>query len=513
MNGDPTGPSPTFDIVPALHLRGGRLIDLAPGSADTGVDLDERDPLAMARHWIAEGASWLHVVNVDASFDEDASHGWPLVEALCELPVKVQYGGGIRTAEDIDWAVRVGVARILVGTAAVESPRLVSDAIARHGRERFGLAIATDAHGDVLTHGMRSSRGLGAIALAVQMKQLGIALATHMRLEPDGSMTGADLETSRELAASSGLDVVVGGQVRDIEDVVACFHQPGITGVLIGKALQNGAIDLGTALSETRAMLSFERGLSRWKAAQSTVRVRLRHALSRHFLAGHLPPAAGLRVLDAGGGTGTDSLPLAAAGARVDLVDRSQPMLRDFVASARALGDAGERVTAHREDIREIRRRFPANTFDLVLAHGVIQYSDDWESLLASMIAPLKRGGLLSLITRNLHAEPYAIDLDTAAAEELPALLDRTRGPSAVFDTDVLLFSSAWLAERLDELGFDVIGEHGLICRHSLPGTSRGDGGAAAMPFDKLVALEAALGARSPYREIAEHVHLVARRR
>ena len=502
--------SAAFDVYPALHLRGGRLVDLSPGSGDVAPGLDERDPLAMARHWIAQGARWLHVVNVDAAFDEEASHGWTLLEALCDLPVKVQYGGGLRSAEDIGWAVRAGVSRMLLGTAAVESPRLVSDAIAAHGREHFGLALTTDAAGEIVTHGSRPSPGLHALALAVQMKRLGISLATHMRLEPDGSMTGTDIDSSRELASLSGLDIVVGGEVRDLEDVVACYNHPGITGVLIGKALQSGRIDLGTALSETRATLAFESGLPRWKAAQSTLRVRLRHALAQRFLARHLPPLEGLAVLDAGGGTGTDSLPLAAAGARVDLVDRSLPMLQDFTASAERIG-AGHRVVTHRQDIREIRRHFAPDTVDLVLAHGVIQYSDDWESLLASMIAPLRRGGLLSLITRNLHAQPFAADLDAFSAHELPELLDRTRGPSMIFDTDVRYFSAAWLAGRLDELGFEVVGNHGLICRHHLPENALEGGGQAL--FDKLVALESAMGTRSPYREIAQHVHLVARRR
>jgi len=504
-----------FDIFPALHLRGGRLIDLAPGSAgpiDTA--LDERDPIAMAMHWIEQGATRLHIVNVDAAFDEDATHGWSLLEALCALPVKVQYGGGLRTGDAIRWAMRAGVDRVLLGTAAVESPQLVSDAIAEHGREHIGLAIMTDETGDVVTHGTRASGGLHALALAVQMKGLGIGEAMHMRLEPDGSMTGTDLHASRELASLSGLDIVVGGEVRDMEDVVACYNQPGITGVLIGKALQSGAIDLRVALSETRATLAFENGLSRWKEEQTTLRLRLRHALSHRFLDEHLPsPMASstdYRVLDAGGGAGTDSLPLAARGARVDLVDRSRPMMATFLDAAAALG-AAARVAIHQRDIREIPRRFPEPTFDLVLAHGVIQYSDDWEKLLEAMIAPLKPGGLLSLITRNLHAQPYALSLDEHTADELPDLLERTRGPSAVFDTDVRYFSAAWLGEWLDGHGLDVVGNRGLVCRHTLPQTVTAD--ELASRLEQLVALESVMGSRSPYRETAEHVHLVARRR
>ena len=483
----------TFDIFPALHLAGGRPIDFAPAHPGHGA---VRDPLAVARRWIEQGATWIHVINVDAVFDEQAGHDWPSLERLCALGARVQYGGGLHTFEDIGRAMRAGVHRVLLGAAAVESPQTVADAIGEHGRERIALALTTDADGDVLTRGWQSAGGLQALTLGVQMARLGVSVAVHTRLERDGSMTGTDLETSCELAELSGLDIVVGGEVRDMDDVVTCCNRPGITGVLIGKALENGTIDLADALVETRATLAFESGLTRWKAEQLTLRSRLRHALSQRYLAPHLPPADGLRVLDAGGGTGTDSLPLARRGARVDLVDRSRAMLRDFRETAETLG-AGERVAEHAIDIREIKRRFPPDAFDVVLAHGVIQYSADWESLLDSMLAPLKRGGLLSLISRNWYAEPYGIDLDAYTAEELPALLERTRGPSRVFDADVLFFSAPYLAGWLDERGLEVVGNHGLLCRQPLPaaedpdaergavrqarGTRVGDGGALAV--------------------------------
>ena len=444
-------PARPFDIFPALHLTGGRPVDLAPDETgpDGAVDADS-DPVATARRWIERGARWLHVIDVDSVFDRDGSANRAVVERLCELPVSVQAGGGVRTAEDVAWAMRAGVDRVMLSTAAVESPDVVANAVIEHGRARFALSVRTDERGDIVTHGQHAVAGMQAAALAVQMAALGIRTAVHARVAPDGTMTGTDLETSRELASLSGMDVIVGGEVRDMDDVVDCYNRPGITGVLIGKALQTGRIDLGVALDETRATLAFESGLPRWRAEELTLAVRLRRTLARANLLRHLPPAAGLRVLDAGGGNGAASLHLAAAGADVDVVDRSVSMRGELDASAAREGVA-HRITTHAADIREIDQRFEPDAFDAVICHNVIQYSPDWERLLTSMTAPLKSGGTLSLVVRNWYAEPYGIDVEAHAADELPALMELARGPSRVFDADVLLFSAPYLAQWLDE--------------------------------------------------------------
>lgn len=508
-----------FEIFPALHLSGGRLVDLtpddpggdgAPAAGPRGPAIDGHDPVATARHRIGQGARWLHVVDVDALFDGDGGANRRIVEALCALPVDVQFGGGIRTAEDIRWAVDAGVARILLSTATIEAPALVARAVIEHGRERFGLSVRTDERGDVVTHGGQPVPGMRAAAVAVQVKSLGIDTAVHVRVLPDGSMTGTDLESSRELAELSGMNVIVGGEVRDMDDVVACYNRPGITGVLIGRALQTGHIDLATALDETRATLAFESGLPRWRAEELTMTVRLRRALARGYLLRHLPDPAGLRVLDAGGGNGASSLHLALAGSDVEVVDRSVTMLGELDADAAREG-VRQRVTTHAMDIRHIAQHFPAGRFGALICHNVVQYSPDWERLLLAMIAPLEAGGIFSLVVRNWYAEPYGIDAAMHAADELPALIERTRGPSRVFDADVLLFSAPYLAEWLDAHGFDVLADYGLLCRHDVPDV---EGPAAREALlGKLVALETAMGERAPFKYTARYVQLVARKR
>ena len=514
-------PARPFDIFPALHLTGGRLVDLAPDEtgpdgadgadgAGPGGGTVDGDPIAAARRWIEQGARWLHVIDVDSVFDRDGGANRAVVERLCALPVNVQAGGGVRTADDVAWAMRAGVDRVVLATAAVESPELVANAVIEHGRARFALSVRTDERGDIVTHGQHAVAGMQAAAVAVQMSSLGIRTAVHARVAPDGTMTGTDLETSRELASLSGMDVIVGGEVRDMDDVVDCYNRPGITGVLIGKALQTGRIDLAAALDETRATLAFESGLPRWKAEELTLAVRLRRTLARGNLLAHLPPVEGLRVLDAGGGNGAASLHLAVAGADVDVVDRSVSMLGELDAGAAREG-VRHRMTTHAMDIREIGQRFSGDAFDALICHNVIQYSPDWERLLTSMTAPLKAGGTLSLVVRNWYAEPYGLDVEAHAADELPALIERARGPSRVFDADVLLFSAPYLAEWLDRHGFDVVGDYGLLCRHDVP-EPEGPAAREAL-LERLVALESAMGGRAPFKYTARYVQLVATKR
>jgi len=452
----------TFDIFPALHLSNGRLVDLAADNQSDKPIIDtDTDQLAAAHRAIEHGAKWLHVVNVDTSFDADAQHDWALLEQLCQLPIKIQYGGGLYNAENIDNAIAAGVDRVLLATLAISSPETVATAIIKHGRERFALSIRASSEGTVLDKNWESVGGVEALSLAIQMYHLGITTLVHTRLQPDGTMSGTDLDNSSELAELSGMDVIVGGEVRTLDDVVSCYNQPGITGVLIGKALQTGKLGLGDALDETRAALAFESGVPRWKEEQQAIRVRLRRSLSQGYLTRHIPHAKDLTVLDAGGGNGLASLPLAAQGACVHVVDRSMAMLQDLQETAGSSGFS-ERITSHKEDIRNIKNLFQSNTFDLLICHNVIQYSPAWEELLVSMSAPLKSGGLFSLVARNWFAEPYRIDVDEHPLDDLPQLLDRTRGPSRVFDADVLFFSAQFLREWLDKQGFDVLEDYGL---------------------------------------------------
>ncbi len=498
-----------FSIFPALHLRGGRAIDFTEQAPDSVAVVDLPEPVACAEYWIEQGAKWIHVINVDASHDQDASHNWPLIERICQLPVHVQYGGGIRTDEDIRWAMRIGVTRVLISTAAVEKPQLVASAIAEHGSDRFAISIKTDPKGEVVTHGWRTVGGLQAVTLGVQMYHLGITTAVQTRVAEDGSMSGVDLDISKRLAQLTGLNIIVGGEVRDMSDVVACYNQEGVSGILIGKALHTGKINLQRALRATRQKIAFETGLPRWKQEQSSTKARLRYELSTYYLLRHVQSGESLRVLDAGGGNGMDSLRMTSMGHRVDLVDTSLSMLQDHGVLAQQMGlDA---AVTHSLDVCDISDHFAESSVDLLLCHNVIQYSDEWEDMLVSMTAPLKKGGIFSLLTRNQHEVPYQIDPIEHETEELLGLLDEFHGESGVFDADITYFTKAFLVNWLEEHGFDCVADYGVFCLHQHPKLTSSN--SEPVLFDKFLTLEQGLGERTPYKDTARYLQIIARKR
>lgn len=467
------------------------------------------EPVACTEYWIEQNAKWIHVINVDSTHDVDASHNWSMIERICKLPINVQYGGGIRTMEDIDWAMRIGVSRLLLNTAAVENPAMVADAITKYGGDRFILAIDTDPEGGIMTHGWQTAGGIEAVTLGVQMYRLGITRAVHSSIQPDGTMSGADIEVSKELAQLTGLNVIVGGEVRDMDDLVECYNQEGIGGVLIGKALHTGKIDLKRALRATKAKIAFESGLPEWKQEQETVKGQIRYELSAQNLFEHLPENEALRTLDAGGGNGVDSLRLARMGYTVDLVDTSLSMLHDLQANLGTMA-AADSVRTHSFDIREIKRKFAEDSFDLLLCHNVIQYTDDWEDLLESCLSPLASGGIFSLLTRNKHAVPFDAALDDYELDELPALLEEPQGKSGVFDSDISFFTTTFLREWLRQRGLTVIEDYGVFCLYNHYSVSALHNDPAI--FTKLKTLETHLGKLSPYKETARYIQIIAQK-
>ena len=500
----------SFEIFPALHLVDGKAIDFTQHDASLSPIFEQHNPLDTVKFWIDQGARWIHIVNVDACFDRAADHNWQLLKDICQLPVSVQYGGGIRTAEDIRWALDIGVSRLLLNSAAIENPQLISEAVFEYGIEPFGLAINTNQEGEVMTSRWQPVGGLEAVTLGIQMRHLGITTAVHSQINPDGSMSGADLEVSRQLANLTGLNIIVGGEVYDMQDVLSCYNEPGISGILIGKALHSGKINLAKALRETSQKIAFETGLPEWKQEQLSMKAEIRYRLSHRYLLEHVSSKADMRVLDAGGGNGRDSLELARLYYRVDLVDLSSAMLKDFHQTAEEAGPHTA-VSTHNIDLLDISKHFPADSFDIVLCHNVIQYSGDhWQSILESIIQPLTINGILSIIVRNQFSEPYKVNLEDYDTEELPDILHKTAGMSGVFDSDLLFFNAPFLIKWLNEHGFDVEAVYGLQCLNQHP--------AYLQPADdsqttlKLETLEYEMGKRDPYRNTAHYIQLIARK-
>ena len=239
-----------MDIYPAIDLRGGKVVRLRQGDPDAQTVFSE-DPAAVAQRWQAEGARCLHVVNLDGAFAAEAStrNAGAVRAILAASTLPVQLGGGLRSLAAIGAALELGVARVVLGTLAVESPEIVAEAVRAFGTERVAAGLDAKA-GMVTTHGWQSQTALSVLDAALRLKEHGIALVIFTDIGRDGMLGGVNIEATRGLARESGLRVIASGGVATLDDIerLKGGEADGVEGVVIGQALYTGAIRLREAL-------------------------------------------------------------------------------------------------------------------------------------------------------------------------------------------------------------------------------------------------------------------------
>lgn len=240
-----------FTIYPAIDLRAGKVVRLSQGDLARQTTYGE-DPAAMARRWLEAGTRWLHVVNLDGAFGEAGTANAHAIEQIVATGAQIQLGGGLRTLDDIERVLALGVARAIIGTAAVENPALVPEAIVRFGPERIGVGI--DARdGRVRVRGWVDDTGISAIALGQQLRAAGAELVVFTDVARDGVGTGVNIEASVALAQASGLRVIGSGGVASADDVWR-VRDARLDGVIIGRALYEGQIDLRALLAQAAGL-------------------------------------------------------------------------------------------------------------------------------------------------------------------------------------------------------------------------------------------------------------------
>ena len=202
-------------IYPAIDMKGGRCVRLLQGRAQNLTDYG--DPLVMARRWAQDGARWLHLVDLDGAFDGAGGNLDAVERIVRELDIPVQLGGGIRTMADVELRLeRLGVSRVILGTAAVENPHL------------------------------------RALELALRMREAGVELLIYTDIARDGMMQGPSVESTAQMVRESGMQVIGSGGVSTLSDIDA-LRGAGCAGVITGKALYSGAFTLRDALKREEA--------------------------------------------------------------------------------------------------------------------------------------------------------------------------------------------------------------------------------------------------------------------
>lgn len=238
-----------FELIPAIDLLAGRCVRLSQGRYDAATVYDD-DPAAVARRFVAHRVPRLHVVDLDGAKEgrpRNAESVRRIVEAAGDVPV--QLGGGIRGLDAVEDALAAGVARVVLGTAALREPELVREAARRHpGRIVVGIDAAD---GRVAVEGWLETSETTAPELARRFEAAGVAAIVHTDIVRDGMLSGPNLEASVEVADAVSIPVIVSGGVASEEDVAraAGYLERGIAGAIVGRALYTGAVDLGRALS------------------------------------------------------------------------------------------------------------------------------------------------------------------------------------------------------------------------------------------------------------------------
>jgi phosphoribosylformimino-5-aminoimidazole carboxamide ribotide isomerase len=239
-----------MEIIPAIDIRNGKCVRLHQGDYQKETVYSD-NPVAIAKQWKTEGASWLHVVDLDGAA-KGIPINLPLVSDIIEATnMNVELGGGFRQEEHIVGAIKSGIKRIVLGTIAIENPKLV-----RKLCEEFNdsIVVSLDAkNGNIATHGWKKITYVPALELANNMVELGIKRLVYTDISKDGTLTTPNFEAVKRLVGCLSIPITASGGISNIEHI-RILKEIGVESVIIGKALYTGDIDLRKAILQTEDM-------------------------------------------------------------------------------------------------------------------------------------------------------------------------------------------------------------------------------------------------------------------
>ncbi|MBO5560592.1 MAG: 1-(5-phosphoribosyl)-5-[(5-phosphoribosylamino)methylideneamino]imidazole-4-carboxamide isomerase [Firmicutes bacterium] len=229
-----------MQIYPAIDIIDGKAVRLTQGKFDN-VEVFNDDPVRAAEQWVKKGATYLHLVDLDG-----ARYGKTFVTDTIKhirkaFDIPIETGGGVRTIEDIEARISAGASRVIIGTAAVKNPGLVKTAVEKYGTK---IALGVDAkNGMAAISGWEEVSGVSAVELCLKMKGYGVEDVIYTDISKDGMMSGPNIESTKDLIEKTGMNIIASGGVSTMQDIEN-VKNIGASGVIIGKALFNGALDL-----------------------------------------------------------------------------------------------------------------------------------------------------------------------------------------------------------------------------------------------------------------------------
>lgn len=229
-----------MQIYPAIDIIDGKAVRLTQGRYDD-VTVFNDSPVMAAKAWSDAGATYIHLVDLDGARYGKSFVNEIIKDITAEFNIPVETGGGVRTIQDVEDRINAGASRVIIGTAAVKNPELVKEAV-----EKFGdkIAVGVDAkNGMVAVTGWEEVSNISAVDLCLEMKKIGVKTIIYTDISKDGMMSGPNIDSTKELIEKTGMDIIASGGVscmQDLENV----KNIGAAGVIIGKALYNGALEL-----------------------------------------------------------------------------------------------------------------------------------------------------------------------------------------------------------------------------------------------------------------------------
>ena len=234
-------------IFPAIDIRGGKCVRLFKGDFQQETVFSD-SPADMARKWQSQGAEYLHLVDLDGALAGSSQNLAAIEEILKVVDIPTELGGGIRSMEQIDQLLAMGITRVIFGSVAVKNPDLVREACTKYGER---IVVGIDAKdGIVAVEGWGESGNIGVVELAQKMKDAGVKTIIYTDISRDGTLSGVNVEATVKLAQESGVKIVASGGVKSLEDIKALKKQEavGIEGVIAGKSIYMGTLDLAAAI-------------------------------------------------------------------------------------------------------------------------------------------------------------------------------------------------------------------------------------------------------------------------
>lgn len=233
-------------VIPAIDLMGGKCVRLLRGNAETKVVYSD-DPVAVARKWESLGAEFLHLVDLDGAIGGKISNLRHLQDIVRSINIPAEFGGGVRSLEEISELLMSGVERVILGTKACQKDFL-TEAISRFAER---IAVGIDSRdGKVAVEGWTRSTDLRALDFAREVENIGVKTIIFTDISADGTLKGPSFARIEELAKAVSMNIIASGGVSSLEDIrkLTAYEPDGVTGVIVGKALYEETIDLSEAI-------------------------------------------------------------------------------------------------------------------------------------------------------------------------------------------------------------------------------------------------------------------------